>query len=292
MSDSATVDLFGENIPASPGKPSPSKHISPFRYAGGKSWFVPEIRAWLAGVERVGTFVEPFAGGAVVGLTVAIEDLADRVVLCEKDPEVAAVWSVIFSGSDAEVQALCDRISGFVLTRESAIASLACKPYSEGERAFQTILKNRVNRGGILAAGASLLKAGENNKGITSRWYPETLVKRIAALRPLKEKIEFVTGDAFDLIARYKDDASAAFFIDPPYTAGGKNAGSRLYNHSVIDHRKLFRECAAASFTFLMTYDDSEDVIALAGKNGLAIRKVPMKSTHHVVKEEIVVYRG
>ena len=271
-------------VPAGGGA---NKHLSPFRYAGGKSWFVPEVRSWLAGMGRVSTFVEPFAGGAVVGLTVAVEGL-----LCEKDPDVGAVWSVVFSAGDDAFEALCERIAGFVLTRESAIASLACKPDTVQERAFQTILRNRVNRGGILAAGASLLKAGENNKGIASRWYPQTLVRRLAALRQVRDVVEFVQGDAFDQVARFRDDATAAFFIDPPYTAGGKNAGSRLYNHSVIDHRRLFRECAAAAFPFLMTYDDSEDVVRLAERNGLALRRVPMRSTHHVTKEELVISRA
>jgi hypothetical protein len=33
-------------------------------------------------------------------------------------------------------------------------------------RAFATIIKNRVNRGGILANGASFIKNGENGKGV------------------------------------------------------------------------------------------------------------------------------
>jgi DNA adenine methylase len=48
--------------------------------------------------------------------------------------------------------------------------------------AFTTIIENWVNRGGILANGASFIKNGENGKGITSRWYPETLRRRILAI--------------------------------------------------------------------------------------------------------------
>lgn len=44
--------------------------LSPFRYPGGKTWLVPEIRRWLlAARTRPSVFVEPFAGGAIAGLT-------------------------------------------------------------------------------------------------------------------------------------------------------------------------------------------------------------------------------
>lgn len=60
----------------------------------------------------------------------------------------------------------------FSLSRNAAIAQA---DESWESRAFATIIKNRVNRGGILANGASFIKNGENGKGITSRCYPATL---------------------------------------------------------------------------------------------------------------------
>jgi len=93
--------------------------------------------------------------------------------------------------------------------------------------------------GGILAPGASLMKDGENNRGAASRWYPETLARRIAAINTAKNKIEFLHKDAFDVIPKYLGYEAAAFFVDPPYTAGGKS-GKRLYLHSSVDHDSLF----------------------------------------------------
>lgn len=52
---------------------------SPFRYPGGKTWLVPRIRQWLK--KHPAHFIEPFAGGGIVSLTVAAEDLADRVTM-------------------------------------------------------------------------------------------------------------------------------------------------------------------------------------------------------------------
>ena len=105
---------------------------------------------------------------------------------------------------------------------------------------FQTILKNRTAHGGILADGAGVIKHGENGKGIHSRWYPQTIAKRITNISLVAERIRFDHGDAFATLSKFKNNERAVFFIDPPYTAGGKRAGSRLYTHNEVDHARLF----------------------------------------------------
>ena len=42
------------------------RQLSPFRYPGGKTWLVPEVRKWLMSSKRTpSVFVEPFAGDRV-----------------------------------------------------------------------------------------------------------------------------------------------------------------------------------------------------------------------------------
>jgi DNA adenine methylase len=65
---------------------------------------------------------------------------------------------------------------------ESARNAIAQVDKSLESRTFATIIKNQVNRGGILAKVASFIKNGENGKGITSRWHRETLRERILAI--------------------------------------------------------------------------------------------------------------
>lgn len=142
---------------------------SPFRYPGGKTWLVPYARLWLrrwpVPVEEL---VEPFAGGAIVGLTAALEGLAKKVTLIEMDTDIGAVWEVILSEG---AERLAERITRFKLNSESVRAVLGSRHRSTEERAFATIVRNRVQRGGILAPGAGLMKDGENGRGIASRWY-------------------------------------------------------------------------------------------------------------------------
>ena len=269
------------------------QQISPFRYAGGKTWLVPEVRRWVAGLGfRPSVFIEPFAGGAIVGLTMAVENLADKVVLCELDPDVAAVWKVVFGRSSADAAWLFDQILTAQLTEPFVRAIIESEPKSVKARAFRTIIKNRCQRGGILAPGAGLVKAGENGKGLLSRWYPETLVKRMTLLRSVRARVEFIEGNAFDVIQQHAGNPTAAWLVDPPYSLGGKKAGSRLYLHNCIDHELLFAGMSAVEGRFLMTYDDAPEVVAMAGKHGLVIARVPMKNTHHEIIYELLITKA
>jgi DNA adenine methylase len=257
---------------------------SPFRYPGGKSWLIPIVRQWLQDLDGPIHFAEPFAGGANVGLTVAIENLADSVTLVELDPNVASVWQTVLNGGSA---GLTRRIVEFQMSKKAVKALLVRRCNSAQSRAFATIVKNRVRRGGIMTEGAGLLKHGENGNGVKSRWYPETLKRRIEKIAEHRDQITFLQKDGLEYIREESADETVAFFIDPPYAI----AGQRLYTHSDIDHRKLFELVAGIKGKVLMTYDDSAEVRALARKFGFSTRRVPMRTSHHSQKAELLISR-
>ena len=261
---------------------------SPFRYPGGKTWLIPRIRRWLTSLtERPEEFVEPFAGGGIVSLTVAAEELANHVTMVERDEQVAAVWQTLIEHGEGAW--LGDRIVEFDLTSESLAQELQRKARSIRERAFQTILKNRTYRGGILAPGSAPLKHGENGKGIKSRWYADTLKKRMLDIDAIRGRITFIEGDGLEVMKQDVKERGAVFFIDPPYTAAGKRAGSRLYAYSELDHEELFRITSSVAGNFLMTYDDAEGVRELAHKHSFDVELVAMKNTHHTEMREVLI---
>lgn len=264
------------------------RQISPFRYPGGKTWLVPVAREWLQMIDRPAVLLEPFAGGAVIGLTAAAEGLADRVVLTELDDEVAAVWEVLINGSDRSITMLGNKILRFEVTLENVRAVLDGSPRTVIDRAFRTIVKNRCQRGGIMAPGAGLVKTGEAGRGLASRWYPETLVKRFEAIRLFRDRVTFQQGDAFEAIESH---SGATMFVDPPYTAAGKRAGSRLYTHTALDHEELFRSVAEHAGPALLTYDDTPEVREFALRHHFEVGNVAMKSTHHVVMHELAIFK-
>ena len=169
------------------------------------------------------------------------------------------------------------------------MAALDKTPRSTDEKAFQTILRNRVSHGGIMAPGAGLIKNGENGKGIASRWYPETLARRILDIGTIRAKISFVEGDAFKAIEDYVEDKNTTFFIDPPYTAAGKKAGRRLYSHHALDHELLFKTLKEAKGDVVFTYDNSDELVRMAKSFKFETQLIPMKNTHHAEMTELLI---
>ncbi len=209
--------------------------------------------------------------------------------MVELDPQVAAVWQTILSRDAAW---LAETISDFSLTPETAVAALSDDCDEIRCVAFRTILKNRINRGGILAPGAGIIKHGENGKGLLSRWYPETLRRRILEIAAIRDRITFEAGDGIAVMCANADRTDAVYYIDPPYTARKtKSAGSRLYLHSVLDHEHLFRVTATIAGDFLMTYDNAPGVQELAQRHGFDTLPIPMKNTHHAEMTELLIGR-
>ena len=259
---------------------------SPLRYPGGKTWLVPEIRRYLEGLDfRPEVLVEPFAGGGIASLTAVMDCYVDHAVLCERDPDVSNLWRYILD--DAEE--LARRVEDFVPTIDNVNAVFADSDVSGMEAAFRTLLRNRVSRGGIMAKGASVMNRGENGNGISSRWYANTIASRIRTIGSYAGRLDFFQGDGVSLVELCKDNEAAAFFIDPPYTAAGKRAGRRLYTYNDIDHEDLFERMSRIRGTFMMTYDESTEVIEMARRRGFHLAKVPMKNTHHAVIHELLI---
>lgn len=256
---------------------------SPFRYPGGKTWLIPTVRKWLKQEKIMAKeLIEPFAGGGIVSLTAAFEKMAEQITMVEMDEEIAAVWKVILSEKN---KWLAEKIYSYDLTHANVKAELENPNKELHDIAFCTILKNRVFHGGILAKGSGMIKNGENGKGIGSRWYPKTLRDRILAINHVKAKIKFVSGDAFKIIEENLSHKSAYFFIDPPYTIAGK----RLYTHFDINHERLFELTSQLKGKFMLTYDDTPEIRNLANKYHLQFRTIPMKTTLHFEKNEIIL---
>ena len=259
---------------------------SPLRYPGGKTWLIPHIREWLQQVQST-LLVEPFAGGGIVSLTAVMEDLVERCIMIELDPQVTAFWQAVLQ----EGEALAQCIEQFTPTAESVAALVQATPTGVLERGFRTLVLNRTRRAGILAAGAALMRTGENGQGLRSRWYPATLAARIRALQPYRDRITFYGGDALQLLdpLLQADPVPTALFVDPPYTAGGKRAGHRLYTCHSLDHARLHAWLAQQDRPFLMTYDAAPEVVALVRRHGFHAVHVAMHNAHHDTLPDLVI---
>lgn len=263
--------------------------LSPFRYPGGKSRLRATIISWISQLGfRPTHFVEPFAGGASVGLAVAELDLAEHVTLAEIDPDVGAVWDVVLNG---QATAFAERISSFRLTRSTAAETIAREPRDQLSRAFRCLLLNRISRAGIMAAGAGWLNRGENDHGIASRWYPDTLVHRIVWTNALRDKITFVQRDGLEVLRQFSKHSRAVAFVDPPYVANGRGAGQRLYAYHDVDCDELFKIIRTFTGAMVITYHRSVIVERHADALGLERHTITVRTGHAHPKRELIMYK-
>lgn len=272
----------GANVASQP-------QLSPFRYPGGKTWLIPQIRRWLD-EERTPILVEPFAGGATASLLAVMDGYVERAILIEKDPRVAAVWKTILSN---QVHWLVDRILTFRVTRKAVSAELARNSRSTRELAFQTLLLNRMRRGGLLGSRASLLRRGERGRGLHSRWYPETIAYRVVQIHSFRGAIEIHEGDGVATIRRaVAKKWKAKFFVDPPYADSETSDYRRLYRHGLIDHWELFVVLARSKRDFLMTYASSPYIDTLRWSHGMRATPIEMISGNGRSRVELLIRPG
>jgi DNA adenine methylase len=111
-------------------------------------------------------------------------------------------------------------------------------------------------------------------------------------LNKIRKRIKFTKGDGFQVIKKYLDKSNVIFFIDHPYTASKKKAGTRLYKHHQINHEKLFELMTKIKGDFLMTYDDADEMRPLALKYRFETRLVAMNNTHHATMTELLIGRN
>jgi len=238
-----------------------NRALSPLRYPGAKRLLLPAIRRLLP--EHVGLLVEPFAGGASVALALLDEGRADRVVLGDADPLVAAFWAVATGRPDELIEAMRSEVPSV----ERWDYWRATEPEDELEAAVKCLYLNRTSFSGVLHGEAGPLggRAGRG-EGIAGRWAAETVASRIRHVYELGAagRITVVAGDwraTVDVGLRM--DPDPLVYADPPYVS----AGRRLYRESFTagDHENLAARLTGATYRWVLSYDDHPLVRDLYG---------------------------
>lgn len=248
----------------------------------------PLLRLWLASVETKNPiFIEPFAGGASASLLAVDEKFCSEAHFAEIDTSVASVWQCILSDEGPSFAAA---VAGFDVTTENLDSLLGPQRgrWSTLRKALAVLVRNRTQRGGVMAPGAGRLKKGEKGHGPKSRWYAGTLAKRIQHIHELKSKLSFYASDGFALLEQFGQNPHAVTFVDPPYYV----AAERLYSCWQMDHRRVFTTLNNFQGNFLLAYDDAPEIRSWISEFGFDAIEVGMKTTNHDTKHELIIGRN
>lgn len=251
--------------------PKLRKRLSPLRYPGGKSKTIDNIYRRL-NKEQLDTFVELFAGGASLGLSLLDAGIINKLVLNDLDPLVANFWRVATNKEQCAelIRILENRRAPTMQDYWSAKWSLIPDNKSHSPTvnfasgpvpsAYGFLLLNRLSFGGILKANPICGKNGADSD-LQQRWCKDALIQRLSRIRELSDHIEVYQMDALDLMQENAGWLNrATIFVDPPYVGAGKKLYRETFEEQHGDLADMLNEFYRAwpGPDIIITYDDCE----------------------------------
>jgi DNA adenine methylase len=229
---------------------------SPLRYPGAKRQLIPLFNELL--VENpVGTFIEPFAGGASISLHVAVNGLADRVVIGEADPIVYAFWRT----ACYDTAWLVEQIQTVAVTVENWESFKTTSVRTRRDRALSCLFLNRTSFSGILhnRAGPIGGRRQTSDYPIDCRFPRAELIRRVRVVGQLAAagRIGAVLyGDYKKTIKDALDrftTSDALLYLDPPFFAKAQTLYRLSFDSAA--HRGLADYLLSCHIPWLLSYD-------------------------------------
>lgn len=238
-----------------------ARYPSPLRYPGGKGKIVNYLKLLilensLSGIE----YVEPYAGGASVALSLLYEGYVERIQINDLNPGVFHFWSLVTTDADW----LCDRILTVPLTmhewqRQKSLYDSGFRGSSR-DLGFATFYLNRTNRSGIIARGSVIGGLDQSGKwGIDARFNRESLFRRVQKVARFAPRIAVTNLDALALLKNESQRASQRLlYLDPPYYIKGSRLYDNFYDHS--DHLAISRAMSSLPGPWIVSYDAADQI--------------------------------
>lgn len=245
---------------------------SPLRYPGGKNRLAGFISLVIQNLNLPNcTYVEPFAGGAGVALSLLLEGTVNNIVINDYDKAIYSFWRAV----KQEPASLIKRIENTPVTieewhRQKHIYTTETS-YSL-DLAFATLFLNRTNRSGILNAGPIGGYSQSGDWKIDVRFDKDALIAKISAIAEHRQNITVYNKDIISLLRNYAPGFgdNVFFYFDPPYYNKGQKLYKNFFNHQ--DHQRI-RDVIVHEITapWITTYDDVEEIANLYA--GFAMRR-------------------
>lgn len=241
----------------------PRVPLSPLRYPGGKTRFVPHLVEWLAhhGHQHFDHVVEPFAGGASVSLGLLKAGVVNHAHVSDADLLVGSFWVEAVNNA----QALCDKMDAEPVTVErwKHWKSVDEDFLDRCDKAFKALFLNRTTFSGLIRHGSVLggidqdqrIAAGEKVAyPIDCRFNKEALrlsIERISCWGG-QGRIEAACADYQDAVI--PDSGSTLLYLDPPYVEKSEQLYGPEFGEQ--EHRKLANFVSEYDVPFVLSYDD------------------------------------
>jgi DNA adenine methylase len=231
------------------------RDASPLRYPGGK-WRLAGCFEEIIALNFVGrpSYIEPYAGGASLALSLLFSGAVAEVYLNDLDPAIHAFWLSVLRHNDD----LCALIETVPVTpaewRRQRIVYGATSASKTLQLGFATFFLNRTNHSGILNGG---MIGGKHQKGtwkLDARFNRLELIRRIRRIASFKDRIHLRRQDAVAFLNAQKLSKNTLVYLDPPYYKAGWELYFNAYkpgDHAAVRDRAVSLKCP-----WIVSYDD------------------------------------
>ena len=236
--------------------PTAMPYYTPLRYPGGKRRLATVVMRLLEenGLRDI-QYVEPYAGGAAVGLSLLFGEYASTIHLNDLSRPVYAFWHTTLNNPDGLCREI-ERIKPTMAEWRRQRAIYDCREKAETEElGLATLFLNRTNRSGIIGGGVIGGKKQTGEWGLDARFNKTELVHRIQRIGRYKNRIKLYQLDALaftnEVLPQIGTNCFA--FYDPPYIENGDDL--YLNHYKIEDHRQLAARIVRLEQSWIVTYD-------------------------------------
>lgn len=265
-------------------------NYSPLRYPGGKGKITPLVSLLLekAGVKN-GTYIEPFAGGSGVALSLLLTNKVKNIVINDYDKAIYAFWYSVINDTERFIELIDNtditinewkkQKNIFTINDDSDLLKLG----------FAAFFLNRTNRSGILKAGPIGGFDQTGNYSLDVRFNKSDLIKRIIKINNYKNAIALYNLDILDFLSNvlpnYKENTFVYF--DPPYYIKGHELYVNFFTPE--DHKKIATQIQNCEIDWMVTYDNVPEIKALYQKKEQKLYDLRYSLANKVKKSEIII---
>lgn len=235
---------------------------TPLRYPGGKGKLTNFIKLIFEENQLLdGHYVEPYAGGAGVAVSLLLHEYASCVHLNDLNPSVFAFWHSVINHPEELIKRIWSvRVTLPEWRRQKAI-QMNPEDHDTLDLGFSTFFLNRTNRSGIIWGG---IIGGKNQDGpwkLDARFNKKDLCKRIEKIALYSPRIRLYNLDAAELIRTVLPSLpkKTLVYLDPPYYVKGRGLYENHYGHN--DHisiSKLVKK--QIKQPWIVSYDNTSEI--------------------------------
>lgn len=263
---------------------------SPLRYPGGKQKVANYMKLlWLRNGFSGFEYVEPYAGGASVALSLLFEGYAARIHINDLNRGVHAFWDAVLNDTDRLIARIrAARLNMAAWRRQRAVQEVTDpEPL---DLAFSTFYLNRTNRSGIIDGGVIGGVEQNGNWGLDARFNKPALIERIAKIARHAPLITLTRIDAAKYLTTVLPQMTerAFVYLDPPYFVKGQGLYQNAYGHA--DHREISKLVGTIKQRWLVSYDAQPEIEQLYRKRRRLVYGLAYSAQERYRGAEIMIF--